>query len=335
MENLAVALVVTGAFCQALDQVIQRKLIRDNLLGEYEFLWLHNALSLFVFALAIPVFLIIDGGAFFTYRNIAIFWIGVGVALIFNPMIQVANSHARKLAPLANTAALFGVAPCITALSGLLFNERPSAQGWIGIITVYFGTCWFQNAGGKSVWGLFKPFNVPRLVWKLAGGGGANEDKALGWAWGAAFLSTFGLLSDGLMARGGNVALGGAVQHTAFTLFFWQLMRAEPKPEAPLAKRLKGRWGAVLIAGAAWGLLFILVVAGFRLAPIAYVASLKRPSIGFAMALSYFYLKERKEVKQRLGSSLLIMAGAMILAFDSTAGKTVGKLAEWLEVFLR
>ena len=85
-----------------------------------------------------------------------------------------------------------------------------------------------------------------------------------------------------------------------------------------LRERLRQYWPQVMGVGILFGLPFVLLGVAFRLAPIAYVGSLKRLSIPLTLILAVWVLGEMKSSKRRFVTGGVITAGAVILALDPT-----------------
>ena len=77
-----------------------------------------------------------------------------------------------------------------------------------------------------------------------------------------------------------------------------------------------------MLAGIFMALNELFIGTAFRIAPIAYVGSLKRLSIVFTVLLSWWILGETR-AKRRLGPAIVVTLGAILLATDGSMTRLI------------
>ena len=199
------------------------------------------------------------------------------------------------------------------------------------------------------VWQLFMPVDNSPLKrnWKEKGTLIISEEEeaklqtrsALRWAYGSATMGTFGLLATGIMSRHGDVVFGNAVDQIITSLIFLfafsYLSRNEKKVERlPVWERVTKYWPLLSLMGIFYALHMVFIISAFRLAPVAYIGSLKRISIFLTVLIAVFVLRETTMSWRRIGLASIIAIGAVLLALDPTQAVVLNSLDDYL-IFLR
>jgi drug/metabolite transporter (DMT)-like permease len=287
MSGLALALVLTGAVCHALWNIVAKKAR-----GGAAFVFLYGVVSV---AAMMPV-------AAWTWTRqpqyfSAAMWIAVaGSALIhvfYSLVLQKAYREA-DFAVVYPTAR--GTGPMLSVLLAiLLFGERPSLIGQMSVAAILAGV--FVSAGVEAMWR-----------------GGAKE-RRLGVLWGmatGAFIAAYTVL-DGWAIK----TLGMApILFYAAGLVFRTLL------QAPFALRrrddLRREWREKRTAIVAVGLLsptaYALVLFAVQRAPLSYVAPVREISMLVGTFIGASLLGEAVKPSQIAGAAIML-AGVAGLAW--------------------
>lgn len=342
-------------------QVSIKQLLKKNYFGEMEVNVAISAIaaSFLILWVLSPVNNVWDAYTP-SHPDAVLFWGALIIGALVNTCIRFATTRSYSKGDLSLVAPIQAMTPGLIVASGMLIGEFPSTLGYMGIFLIVAGTYVHIREGAT-----FKEYFKPLFVWRLfmAPEGMDHlslEEKeatlqtrsALRWAYGSAVMGTAGLLSTGIMSRHGDVALGNAVDQIITTFIFLvafsYLSRNEAKvPRAPLPLRIKKHWLSLSIMGVFYALHMIFIISAFRLAPIAYIGSLKRISIFLSVLAGIFILKELKEIKdpekaeaarrkawRRMGLASIIVVGAVLLALDPTQAVVMNSLDDYL-VFLK
>lgn len=329
MQTIAVVLVLLGVLCMAGHAVTQRWVLREKVLGKGEVLILQNSIAT-LFLLS-AMFWWHGMGTEAHSVNPRLFWIAVLGTTVFNVFIQYANAKSRELADASLSAPIQAMTPALVTIAALTLGEYPSLQGIIGIAFIAVGTYIHSREGARTFAEYLQPFYAMKLPTNLASltqkeQQQARDDRtALLFAYGSAGAGTFGLIFDGLVARNGNVAEGFFFQLLLLTFVFSAMQVTSAKKEAvitPLSVRAKMYWLPIGAIGILYGLHVLFVMTAFRVAPIAYIGSMKRLSIMLIILLSWMFLGETK-AKKRLWPAGIITLGAILLAFDGSIARLV------------
>jgi drug/metabolite transporter (DMT)-like permease len=78
------------------------------------------------------------------------------------------------------------------------------------------------------------------------------------------------------------------------------------------ANEIKVNFGKLLIAGLIYGLLYFLVISGFKDGPVALVSAIKKMEVLFVLGISYFVFKERPSKYVYIGVILMLIAVLLI-----------------------
>ena len=259
-----------------------------------------------------------------------IFWIGAIWATGWNILISYANAKSREHADVSLTQPFQGVTPGLITITALLFHEWPSAIGIVGIIFIAVFTYIHGREGATKLSDWLLPFRalvvlqLPKNFDSLPENERsevllktARQRSGVRWAFVSACAGTMGLMGDGLVSRHGNIAKGLSLQFgviSALNFFAPYLRSAKPEPFFKSGGSLKIFWPLICIFSAGNVISYIVMSSAYRLAPIAYIGSLKRLNIIGVALLAWWFLGEKKG--WRLVTALGITTGAILLGLD-------------------
>lgn len=286
-----------------------------------------------------------------------IFWWATAAAGGFGALIHFGLVRSKFLADASLVVPIMAMTPGFATFAAIILGEVPSTWGWCsiailvtcGYLHVREGERWRSYLVPLIFWNYFRSTRVLRqeivlerdpvsraaLVKKL------NTMRGMRWAYTAALFGTVGLIAEGLMGRHGDVSLGTTVELlTYFSVFsLLRLFKAKTEREKervllPRAVRFR-RYGHILIGiGMLKGLYFMAIITAFRLAPFAYIGSLKRLFIIFSAFFAFSLLGERTNIRRRIVLSILMAGGAAGLAFDPTQAHLIDSVDGYIKLFV-
>ena len=329
MDAIAVSLSLTGVLFIASHNIVKRISLRDGQLTPSEFL----AVSQGIAVLFLAAMILWEGFDAPSHFNSRIFWMAVFITAVINILIQYANARAAQLAEASLIAPIQALTPGLVTITALTLGEQPTLQGIAGIGLIALGTYIHGRENATTLREYLYPFAFLRLPANfkelplIAQRQALSNRTALRFAYGSAVAGSVALVFDGLLARNGNVALGMMVKWLILTLFFGSAAIAGLFRNDVYSQKRKifGKWRLLLGAEIFLGLNEVLIGTAFRVAPIAYIGSLKRLSIIFITLLSWWILREAK-AKRRLFPALLVTGGAILLATDGSMARLVNYL---------
>lgn len=343
MKIVSLGLVLSGAAAMGAGAAIQRRILQkdDKLFHESEVLVGQNLIAALIGALfVLPMWTVFGGQA--VSVNSLVFWGALGVWFVANVGVQLAGVYASKYAPVGLTLPYQAVTPGLLTLAVFLLGERPSQWGYAGIALIAVGTYIHGRLGAGSFWAYFTPlWRVLFLPANFATMSAAeqqqmrDEQKGVRFAALSAFCGTFGLLSEGLAARHGNpvvLLVVGSLLLTAWSVLWHRWKRAAEQANHPLTSlsyRMAHQPGLLVLRGFTQALAVFCPMVANRLAPIAYVGSLKRLAIPIGVLMSQRLFSEQVS-RGRWMTISIITAGALLLAFDNTPAYLVDVLDLWL-----
>lgn len=325
---MVVGLILGFAFFAGLHAVLQKWMIRN---GDF------SVKSILIWQNLIAAVVIISTAPWgdFGVKSISgvspIFWWAIGLTTIANIGIQWANITARELADASLTAPIQALTPALITLAALVLHEYPSGVGIIGISMIAVGIFIHLSEDAKTLGDYLRPFKLWRLppnFEELTQEGkqkARNNRRALVISYGSASLGTVGLIGDSVSARagGGDLAFGFAVHLIVLAIVFAVIVPRKKRTNSANAKPSGRRyWLPILAMGLAFGLLVFLPLLAFRVAPVAYVGSLKRLGIVVTVLLAWLFLGEAR-APRRLIPALVVTVGAIILFLDPASTKIV------------
>lgn len=339
----AVLLAFGGALGMGAGANIQRHMVRKDrrLFTESEVMLGQMAMALAInIAVVVPLWGFLGGSAL--VPNPIVFWGAVGLHFVANIVIQVSDLFARRYADVSLTLPYQAMTPGLLTVAVLFAGEMPGRWGYVGIALIALGVYIHGRLGAGSVWAyliplwrlLFLPANVGLLTAE-ARQKARDEQKGVRLAFLSAFCGTFGLLAEGMGARHGNPALmavSSLTLLTSFSVFWFFVMRRMSAPNAgidqgmpPLRERIRlhGKW--LVARGACLSMAGFCPMIANRLAPIAYIGTLKRLAIPIGAFIAKRYFHEKVPLGRWVTISM-ITTGAVILVLDGTPARVVDLL---------
>lgn len=338
----AVVLAVGGAVGTGMNACIRRRVLRkeSGFFTEIEFLLGMLAVTLAVsIALLIPSWALVGGRTLAPNANI--FW---GAMLVWSTAsigVVIGHMFAARYADVSLTLPYQATTPGFLTLAVFLIGEQPSAWGYAGIAVIVIGTYIHGRLGCGSFLAYFTPlwrfFFLPanyRVLDEQDRQKARDERKGVRFAFLSSFCGTFVLLGEAMMARHGNPAfglLGGLALLALFAVAWYVMKNAARNGAATLGmsptelnrsfrERITIHWRWLVLSGFCMSIACFLPMIANRLAPIAYVAAMKRfaTPIGVFIAAQWF---REKVVAGRWMTTAIITAGAIILVLDDTPAK--------------
>lgn len=277
----ALLLVVAGALLHAVWNLSAKRAG-----GGTVFIWAFNAVSVLVTApLAVASWQPVGLSGWLAISASALIHIGYNLALLRgyrDSEFSVVYPTARGTGPLF---AVFGAL--------LLFGERPSAVGALGIACIVVGL--FLLGGGRAV---------------LARG----QAAAVGVRWGAltgVFIAGYTLTDAWAVTHiGVPVALYYCLGLLVRTLV---LVPVPLRESAALRACWRDSWRHVLVIGVCSPLAYLLVLQAMTMAPLSYVAPLREMSMLIGVVIGARVLREALTPARALGA-VLMLAGVSLLS---------------------
>lgn len=338
MEWLAVFLTIVAVLGMAVHSLTRRKLLNKKETGGARFTEREVLIAQCGVASALAFLWLIAFGPWWNTlgtqsRNPTLWWIALAATTAANIVIQFAGARANRLAEASFVAPIAALTPGLVVASALLIGEVPSTLGFVGIGLIVVATYAHAREGAR-----LREYFTPLFFWlafrDLAGlpEEQRNRMRALRWAYGSALCATVGLMGDGLVARHGDMILAVALELGMLALVYAIVLRRTAKDEGhftPFVERLRLHWRPLALMCGGFATPFIMLGVAFRLAPIAYVGSLKRLAIVLTVMGGVWLLRERAGGR-RITLTVVITAGAMMLAFDPTPGVVLNSLEDYL-----
>ena len=147
------------------------------------------------------------------------------------------------------------------------------------------------------------------------GSGDVHPMNWIHWSLHSAFFAgvTAVLAKAGVTGVDSNLAT--AVRTVVILMFVWAIAFATTKPSAMC--EFSGRtWMFLTLSGVATGLSWLCYFRALQLGDASQVAPVDKLGVVFVLILSAVFLKEKLTV-QHLAGGLLIVAGAVVLAYKS------------------
>lgn len=324
-------MMLVSAGCVAIHGATQRYLLREHLIGKRELL----AFQAVVAAVLLLPFVGWDEFQTSSVPNERLFWIAVVGLSVANLFIQFANVQARAASDLSLTAPVQGMTPMLVTLGAVVLGEFPGPQGLIGIALIALGTWIHGNEHARSWRDYLRPFSMlwlPRNILELPEQEQIQVKRdvvALRWAYLSACCGTAGLVFDSLVSRSGPIAVGYASYYGAVAVVWCVYAAFSREMSTPFIARVRTRPVLMFSLGASMALGALATAIAFRLAPVAYVGSMKRLAIIMSVLIGWWILRESK-AGLRLIPATIIAGGAALLVFDPTSQAVVDAAYEAL-----
>lgn len=334
MEVIALALTLIATLAIGVYEIYRKYLLNRGIFTEYELRVGQCGIAMVVCAL----FLLGAGGWWDTLapqaKNSTMWWSALTVTTAANIIIQFAGMRSARLLQASFRAPIAAVTPGLVLFTGIFIGESPSMWGFIGIILIVAGV--YAHARERAP---LREYFVPLCFWLAfhsTKGKSEEEQKkirGLRWAYVGSLCATFGLMGDGLVARHGDMLLAVALELGVLTMVYAVLTPRKPEKDegefAPFLRRLQKEWEWMAGLGVLFSVPFILLGVGFRIAPIAYIGSLKRLAIVITVVGGVWILRESSGTR-RILLACVVVAGSMLIAFDPTPAVVMDSLDSYI-----
>ena len=268
------------------------------------------------------------------------FWRACLACSAVNIWIQFCNVKASALAKgeVSLTAPIQAMTPGFITFLALTLGEWPGKLGIVGVLLMASGSyILLWDKAPKRWYEYFGP--LKRLLWlrrlKTLAPDDRSKTLAVCWSLASAAGGTFGLLFDSLYVRRAGslqgIILGSLVLTAILTSSY--LLLAGPdwfrsRPNLATVPRIKRpRWliSAVIAFGLLWVAQVFLIQPTYQATLVAYVGTLKRLSILFAVLGGVLIFRE-SEIRKRLPAAILIVLGAVCISLDGTPARLSDKI---------
>lgn len=286
MSGMALALVLLGALCHALWNVVVKKAA-----GGPVFVWLFGLVSLVAMCPLALVAWRIQPQIFSTWMWFAAIASGL-VHVLYSLVLQYGYKVGSfsVVYPVAR-----GTGPMLTVLAAvLLLGERPSAWGWLGVACVVAGI-WLTGFAGRLTGGQLAAQNSAGVLWGILTGLCICTYTVIdGWAIKSLGMQPILFYAVGLLVR--TVAL------------------------APVALRQRGKlheqWirqrGAIVLVGMLSPTAYLLVLWALQSAPLSYVAPIREVSMLVGTFLGVKFLNEAVKPSQFVATAVMLLGVAVL-----------------------
>jgi len=335
MEILALALTLLATLAIGVYEIYRKHLLNRRLFTEYEM----RVGQCGIAAVLCVLFFLSAGGWWDTLapqiRNPTMWWIALIATTAANVIIQFAGMRSARLLEASFRAPIAAMTPGFVVLTGAIIGEWPSTLGLVGIGLIVVGV--YAHAREKAP---LHEYLVPLFFWlAFQNTRGKSEEeqrkiRGLRWAYIGALCATVGLMGDGLVARHGDMILAVAIELGVLAFVYAMLTQKNPTKDegefAPFLGRFRKEWKQMMWLGILFAVPFMLLGVGFRLAPIAYIGSLKRLAIVITVVGGVWLLRESSGVRRFL-LACVVVAGSMLIAFDPTPAVVLDSLDAYLK----
>ena len=281
MSTGALALVLSGALCHALWNIVAKKAG-----GGLEFVWLFGGVSVIAAApLALWVWTV-HAQTFTTAM-----WFAALASGVIHVLYSLVLQRGYKVGDFAVVYPIArGTGPVLSVLAAVTFlGEKPSAIGWLGVAAVVAGV--FVSAGAA---------NLLR--------GNPTRQRNKGVLWGiltGVFIATYTVI-DGwaIKTLGMQPVLFYSVGLLLRTLL---LAPFALRPSAGLRVQWHTRRWAIILVGVLSPTAYLLVLLALQTTPLSYVAPVREISMLVGTLLGAVFLKEAVRPSQFIGAAMLLL----------------------------
>jgi drug/metabolite transporter (DMT)-like permease len=287
MSGVALALVLAGAICHAVWNIVAKKAG-----GGAFFVFLYGVVSI---AAAIPL-------AVWTWTHLpqqfdGMMWFAVVASALVHVFYSLVLQKAYREADFAVVYPVArGTGPMLSVLVAiLLLGERPSLVGCLSVVAILTGA--FVSAGAASLWR------------------GSAQKRQLGVLWGlatGAFIAAYTILDGWAIKTLGMVPVlfyvAGLLVRTLLQAPF-QLCRPDD-----LRREWQVRRKAIITVGLLSPTAYCLVLFAVQRAPISYVAPVREISMLVGTFIGASLLREELKPSQIAGAAIML-AGVVGLAW--------------------
>ena len=228
----------------------------------------------------------------------SVFWISVILCVLIDFLTTYLYMYAIRIAPLSLTVPYLGLTPIfLLVIPRIILGETLSVTGMIGVVLVSIGTYILQLDRAK--YGIFEPWLA---IFKNKG----------------SFFMLIVAICYSVTSTLGKLAIQHSNPITMSIVYFSLLavtftpfaLREAKKQNIRIDKRAKSYFSI----GLAMALMAITHFTAISHVQVAYMISIKRLSLLFAILYGWILFGE-KNVRERLTGGIVIIAGATLIAF--------------------
>jgi len=224
------------------------------------------------------------------------FWIAIILCVAMDLLSTYMYMYAIKVAPLSLTVPYLGLTPIfLLFLPRIILGETLSVNGIIGVILVSLGTYILQL--DRARYGFLEPF---KAIFK-------NKGSLLMFLV-AIIYSITGTLGK-LAIQHSNAIIMSTFYFTLLAIFFTPIAIMEAKKKnIKILKRSK----SYIMIGIFMAIMAITHFIAISKIQVAYMISLKRFSLLFAILFGWIFFNE-KNIKERLIGGIIILTGGLLI----------------------
>lgn len=225
------------------------------------------------------------------------FWPALIISGILNAISFVLYMKAIKCSDLSITVPMIAFSPLFLLItSPIMIGEFPNSMGLIGVVLIVVGS-YILNIKERNRGGYFSPFVAlfketgPRLmmlvavIWSIT----ANIDK--------------------IGIRNSSPIFWGAADYIFISLIMMPAILYRFKQSK---ENIRANYKILFMTGFFWSLIIIFQMIAINMAPVIYVAAIKRTSIIMSVLFGGLLFQE-KNIKERLAGSIAMISGVVFI----------------------
>lgn len=213
-------------------------------------------------------------------------------------LASVLIAKAYKASDASIVTPMFALSPVLVLFTSFfILGEVPDLKGIIGVLIIAFGAYILK---AQEADGFLDPF---RKLW---------DERGVQIILLVIILYSVTANIDKIMVGMFSPVMWPLTTYILSSIIMMPLMM---KKSQNWRKEVKTDWKPLMILGVLSGGSIILQMAALELTLVSYVVSIKRLSIPITVLLSYFILSEKKDFKERIIGSTVMIIGALLIYF--------------------
>jgi len=213
-------------------------------------------------------------------------------------LASVLIAKAYKASDASIVTPMFALSPVLVLFTSFfILGEVPDLKGIIGVLIIAFGAYILK---AQEADGFLDPF---RKLW---------DERGVQIILLVIILYSVTANIDKIMVGISSPVMWPLTTYILSSIIMMPLMM---KRSQNWRKEVKTDWKPLMILGVLSGGSIILQMAALELTLVSYVVSIKRLSIPITVLLSYFILSEKKDFKERIIGSTVMIIGALLIYF--------------------
>lgn len=278
MFNLAILLVLSSGFLHSVWNLYTKRSINKKV-----FLWFCQLVAIFIF---LPWTIIEWENAQLTSSGV---WIIVA-SMFLHGLYIILLAATYSIGDLSQVYPIMrGTSPLLVPLLGVtLLNEKLSALGWIGVISIVVGIALLSNIKTKR--NESSSLKAPLMALSVG-----------------ICIASYIVIDKIALNYVSAVVLNEATNVGNLLALSWATFNSKG-----IQKELHANWKIMLLGGIIAPAGYLLFLFALSLAPVAQLAPMREIGTVFGAVMGIFILRE-KQVARRLFTSILITLGVIIL----------------------